>query len=76
MAISQYQESKDELIVIVGSVMEFILYEFIQIKLPIGTFDRKDIVGTIMGLRTAEIRILYENKLDMYIDEIVYEYNN
>ncbi|MBV1821455.1 hypothetical protein DW1_2893 [Proteiniborus sp. DW1] len=49
MAKAQYEEYKDELIVILGSVLGFIAYEFIQIKLPIGTFDWKDIIGTIIG---------------------------
>jgi hypothetical protein len=46
---AQYAEYKDELTAILGSVLGFIVYEFIQIKLPISIFDWKDIVGTIIG---------------------------
>lgn len=46
MSKAQY-ESK--LIVIFGSVIGFIIYECIQIILPISTFDWKDIIGTIIG---------------------------
>lgn len=49
MGKAQYEERRDELIVILGSVLGFIVYEFIQIKLSISTFDWKDIIGTIVG---------------------------
>lgn len=49
MGHMQYKEYKDELIVILGVVLGFIVYEFIQVTSLIGVFDWKDIVGTIVG---------------------------
>lgn len=49
MARGRHEKYKDELIIILGAVLGFIIYEFIQIVIPIGTFDWNDIIGTIIG---------------------------
>ncbi|MCT4592680.1 MAG: hypothetical protein N4A57_00180 [Anaeromicrobium sp.] len=49
MGYVQYKEYKDELKVILGVVLGFIVYEVIQSAPLIGVFDWKDVIGTIIG---------------------------
>jgi hypothetical protein len=66
MGQAKYEEYKDELRVILVSVLGFILYEFIQIIFPISTFDWKDIVGTIIGgIITILIHKFLTTKFDL-----------
>lgn len=49
MGKAKFKEEKEEVIIILSAVLGFIIYEFIQVKIPISTFDWKDILGTIIG---------------------------
>lgn len=69
MAKAKYIEDKEEVTIILSVVLGFILYEFVQIKIPISTFDWKDIIGTIIGgiitfviYKLLTIRLNVENK--------------
>lgn len=73
MAREKYKEYKDELIVMLGAVIGFIVYEFIQINLPISTFDWKDIIGTIVGgFITFIIHKFLITKFDLNEDKLLY----
>jgi uncharacterized membrane protein len=49
MGYAKYTTYYDELRVILGTSLGFIIYEFIQITPLIGTFDWGDVLGTIVG---------------------------
>lgn len=49
IANMNYSDNKKDSEIIIGSILGFITYEFMQIFLPWGTFDWGDIIGTVIG---------------------------
>jgi glycopeptide antibiotics resistance protein len=65
MGYMKYDNAQDELKVILGCVLGFSVYELVQATSLIGTFDVKDLLGTIIGGALAYI--LYKCVNWMYV---------
>lgn len=61
MGYMKYDSTQDDMKVILSCVLGFSVYELIQVTSLIGTFDVKDLLGTIIGGALAYILYRFVN---------------